>query len=279
MMYVDLHIHTQYSDGIVEPRQIARNARIRSLDMIAITDHDSIKGYRKALPEARRLSVTLMPGVELSTLEHHLVGLNFDPDNKRFLKFLDHSLEIQRGVTQQRIDILAEAGVPITYKKVQMHFPDYPIGKAVTMMAMLFDGECRECFMRKHGDLDMRRLFGIYLSSNGVAGKVEMKEGIVWDEASYEVRAAGGYPVFAHPPTKSDDPAKVESMLRAVDAIEVQPKYGERNLPFIRYAQENGLFITYGSDYHNPDMQSEMLARGENQIDEKLFGAIKGYRL
>ncbi len=78
MFEVDLHVHTTYSDGVSTPREVLEEARRRGLGGIAITDHDTARGACAALEDARRLGIVLIPGVEVSAREAHVLLLGVD---------------------------------------------------------------------------------------------------------------------------------------------------------------------------------------------------------
>jgi len=258
------------------PFQIVQTAKMKGLDMITISDHDNLAGYFEGLRESDKLDLPLMPGVEISTLEHHLLCLNFDPNNKGFRDYIDNSRNIQIGVTKQRIDVLQEYGVPVTYEKLSKMHPRNPVGKVAIAMTMIGDEECREYLMEKHERVYVRDILKVYLQGEGIASQVEVVEPVVkWQEAINAVHKADGYAIFAHPPTLAKDPYEVLELLKVVDGIELQPKFGERNEPFRQYAEEKGLIVTYGSDYHSGVFGTGILGREKNMIDEKVFGEIK----
>jgi len=275
MKYVDLHMHTFYSDGMDAPNQVIRTAKLRGLDMIAIADHDNLRGYYEALQDAETWGITLVPGVEISTIQHHLLGLNFDPNNEGFVRFVQHSKDIQRGVCHQRVELLEAHGVPVTFDKVEKAFPYSTLGKYSILMTMLSDKTCREYLEEHHGQLKVRDLFEAYLSNRGIAGDVEKRRVVEWEEAIEEIHKANGLAIFPHPSTKAEDPSEVLNMMRGIDGIEVQPQYGEKNRPFQDYAEQKGLFLTFGSDYHGSAFDSLMLGKGENTLDETVLGEIR----
>ena len=86
MTYADCHAHTNRSDGGNTSKEIIESGKFKGLDLIAITDHDTTAGFFEGIGVAKKWGICLLPGVELTTQEHHLVGLNFDPGNKRFSK-------------------------------------------------------------------------------------------------------------------------------------------------------------------------------------------------
>lgn len=78
----DLHIHTSYSDGACSPEKVVEIAQTRKIDIISITDHDSVNGIAEAIAKGKEIGVEVIPGVELSTdiedKEVHLLGYFID---------------------------------------------------------------------------------------------------------------------------------------------------------------------------------------------------------
>ena len=102
MMKLDLHIHSQYSeDGIGSPKEIIKNLKKKGLQGMAITDHNSIKGSLKALKVAPK-DFIIIPGVEISTLDGHMIALDIKENIKR-------GLTIEETVKQ----IIDLGGIPI----------------------------------------------------------------------------------------------------------------------------------------------------------------------
>jgi predicted metal-dependent phosphoesterase TrpH len=275
MKHVDLHLHTFYSDGLDSPAQVTKAAKLKGLDMIAICDHDNLRGYYSALREADRWGIELVPGVEISTIQHHLLALNFNPKNNRFIKFVQHSQNIQKEVSRLRVEKLEAHGIPINFDKVKRAFPNSSIGKYTILMTMLSDKDCRKYFEKNHKQADFGDLFRMYLSYTGIAGHVERKEFVDWNQAVEEVHKADGLAVIAHPSTKAGHPSEMPELLKEMDGVEVQPFYERKSRPFKDYAQAKGLFLTYGSDYHGSAFGSVILSRNDNFIDESVLGKIK----
>ncbi len=78
MCFLDLHIHTIYSDGISTPREIIEEAFKRGIKVIAITDHDTLKGVRKALEYSSRYDIVVVPGLEIDVKYCHVLALCID---------------------------------------------------------------------------------------------------------------------------------------------------------------------------------------------------------
>jgi hypothetical protein len=270
MKYVDLHIHTYFSDGTDSPLQVIRTAKMKGLDLIAIADHDNLRGYFRGIKEAQRWKINLVPAVEITTIEAHVLGLNFNPYNENFRKFVEYSKEVHDEVCSQRVEKLRSVGIPITFEKVRNAFPNSSLGKYSIIWTMLLDNECRSYLEKKHEDLSLPFLSKYYLSKEGIGGKVEKKRAIYWGETVREIKKAGGIVIFPHPSTSARLPSEIPNMMKSVDGLEVQPKFANENQPFADYAKLNNMHITYGSDYHSMYGGSGILGKGINQISDEL---------
>ena len=85
--YIDLHMHTRYSDGELTPKNLVSCMSARGMDIIAIADHDNYRAYFDAKTTAEKYGITLIPAAEITTPDYHLLALGFDPENKKFQKF------------------------------------------------------------------------------------------------------------------------------------------------------------------------------------------------
>ena len=98
MKKIDLHIHTKFSDGLLSAKEILKLAQERKLDVISITDHDTLDGYKIASKIVGDYNLQLIPGVEISSnyqgKDVHILAYNFDPNDKKLLELLRY---IQRG--------------------------------------------------------------------------------------------------------------------------------------------------------------------------------------
>ena len=92
MSLIDLHVHSNASDGSLSPSEVVSLAAEAGLSAIALTDHDTVSGVQEALDAAADQNITVVPGVELSCLYHdreiHLLGLFINHQDPDFLKFL-----------------------------------------------------------------------------------------------------------------------------------------------------------------------------------------------
>jgi predicted metal-dependent phosphoesterase TrpH len=278
--YIDLHMHSRYSDGDLTPAQLVDLAAYRGLNIIAKSDHDTARGYEEARAAGEKYRVIVLPGAEITTPNYHLLSLNFNPDDVEFRKFLEHSENLQKIACGIRLEILQEKGIPITLDKVIAEFPNSRLGKKNIFTAMMRDTECREYF-EKYAGKTPREIFWNYFGKGGIASDLKDRPAVQPEEAIYAVHKAGGLIGLAHPPKEVKDMKELEVLAeQGIDFIEIQPLFREK-YPyhlFEQWAKERGLPVTFGSDYHGPTMPREMLSMGDNILSDELEALLqKGY--
>ncbi len=120
---IDLHAHTTASDGSLSPTQLVHAAALLGLSALAVTDHDTIDGLPEALQAAQGLSITVVPGVELSVEDDsgrfHLLGYAFDPHNKNLQDALVHLRQSRAERNELMAQRMADLGIPLTMDDVR----------------------------------------------------------------------------------------------------------------------------------------------------------------
>lgn len=118
----DLHSHTQASDGMQPPAENVRLAYEKGLAAVAITDHDTVSGIAEALEAGKRLGITVVPGVEISTRaggkEIHVLGYYIDTEQELFLSRLEQQRNTRLGRNEVIIDKLRGLGIEISMEQV-----------------------------------------------------------------------------------------------------------------------------------------------------------------
>jgi 3',5'-nucleoside bisphosphate phosphatase len=139
----DLHSHSTASDGTCPPAEVMRRARAAGLDVIALTDHDTVAGHeeaRRALPRG----LTLLPGMELSCrLEGHsvhLLGYLFDPAHDELAAELARIRESREQRARATVARLAELGAPVTWEQVSALAGNGVVGRPHIARAMVAAG-------------------------------------------------------------------------------------------------------------------------------------------
>jgi len=249
MMEIDLHVHTTASDGTLTPSQAVHLAKKRQLKAIAITDHDTVDGVKEALEQGKRLSIEVIPGVEISanakTGSLHLLGY-FVETERGILKEKLERLKQARSERNPRIaDRLNDLGVHITYEEVVRASGGGQVGRPHFAQVLVNRGYVRS----------ISEAFDRYLAQGAPAyvGKFRFEV----KEAMDIVLEAGGVPVLAHPFTMNCAPDELETRVTelvqdGLKGIEVfYPDHtGEQTVQYQRLADKLGLVKTGGSDFH-----------------------------
>lgn len=119
---IDLHLHSDASDGTNKPLEVLREAKEKGLYAIALTDHDTVKGIPAILDSGELSDIRFMPGIELSCEaekhEIHILGYDIDINDKKLLGTLEH---LRKGRRQRNLSMIRrfqEDGIPITLEKL-----------------------------------------------------------------------------------------------------------------------------------------------------------------
>ena len=248
-MRIDLHSHSTASDGTCPPAEVMRRARAAGLDVIALTDHDTVAGHeeaRQALPRG----LTLLPGMELSCrLEGHsvhLLGYLFDPANQELAAELTKIRESRVHRARAMVARLAELGAPVTWEQVSALAGDGVVGRPHIARAMV-----------KAGVIESpEQAFGP--DWIGAGGRAHVtRYALDPARAVSLVRDAGGVAVLAHPRVPERGwtvPDDVIARLAAagLSGIEVRHPDQDRSMrmELQALADSLGLVASGGSDDH-----------------------------
>ena len=123
---IDLHTHTTASDGTDKPFEMLENASKAGLTVVAMTDHDSVEGWREVRSKRDQIpaGLTIVPGAEVSTrtqlgMSVHIVGLLFDADNAQLAKLLSDTRDDRIPRMEKMIEKLQAAGYQVTMEDVE----------------------------------------------------------------------------------------------------------------------------------------------------------------
>jgi predicted metal-dependent phosphoesterase TrpH len=250
---IDLHTHSDASDGTDTPAELVAKAAAAGLDVVAITDHDTVAGWDEAIA-ARPDGLTLVPGMEFSCkyqpesgrrIALHLLGYLFDPDHEalRAERVRLRESRLARGRTI--VERMAAAGLPITWEQVSVLAGGGTVGRPHLGRALVESGHVASVDEAFAGPLSSR------------APYYEPKADTDVFDAIALLRAAGGLPVFAHPiatrrgPTVSDEVivAMAEAGLVGLEVDHPDHDADDRARAR-RLVNQLGLVATGASDYH-----------------------------
>lgn len=248
MLRGDLHTHTTASDGLLSPTELVLHAHEMGLNVLAITDHDTLGGIEQAQRAAQPLGMHIIPGVELSA-EHepeiHILGFGIDASSPKLASLLDQTRQERRTRDALMMERLQAQGLPITWETVLAESGDGVVGRPHFARALMKAGVAQT----------MAEAFERFLLP-GKAGYVSR----VRPSASCciaAIRAAGGVAVLAHPRLLGLLPYELERLLDLLTRQGLQgiEAYSPGNRPgdcrrFERLAERYHLFMTGGSDFH-----------------------------
>jgi predicted metal-dependent phosphoesterase TrpH len=267
---IDLHAHSTASDGTDTPAGLVRNAAAAGLDVVALTDHDTTRGYSEAiaaLPEG----LTLVTGAELSCridgISMHMLAYLFDPEEPALLAERELVRDDRVPRAQSMIARLREIGVPISWEQVARIAGDGSVGRPHIASALV-----------ELGVVDsVSAAFTEEWLADGGRAYVPKHETDPF-EAIRLVKGAGGVTVLAHPAAAKRGRTVPESVIAelataGLDGIEVDHMDHE---PATRarlrgLASELGLLTTGSSDYHG---SRKTCVLGEFTTDPEVYGEI-----
>lgn len=246
---IDLHTHTDQSDGTLSPQELVEEAVQVGLQAVAITDHDTFAGYDQAVESAAGFSVELVCGVELSTKYSgrsvHLLGyfLNHQPTDqfRGWVKALEASRNKRNHALVQE---LRAQGIEVTFQEVAAR-----AGKIIARPHFA------AVMLEKGYVSSIQNAFDRYLDES--ASCFVSREEPDFKEAIAQILASGGLPVLPHPGRFTPIPEILERELvqmqclglRGIEIYHSDHMASDVNV-YSMLASKLGLAVTGGSDFH-----------------------------
>lgn len=263
--YIDLHVHSNASDGTYLPSELTEYAIEKGLYAFALTDHDTIAGIEEAKNKANG-KVIVIPGIEISADFHgtdlHILGLCVDYKNENFLNKVEKFKRLRYERNLKMIEKMNECGFPLTKEILFSRYgSDASITRAHFARYLLDEG-----FVKTKDEA-----FKKYLCKGGpcYVSRVLMTP----KEAIESILEAGGYPVLAHPLLYKFDHDRlmgVISYLKELGLMGLEAIYSLNSVEddnFLKKtAKRYGLFITGGSDFHGSNKPDIDLGVGKGNL-------------
>jgi len=266
-MKSDLHLHTTASDGMLTPENLVKLALNKNLDVIAITDHDTVGGVLSALDTAKLLnSITVIPGVEINTdvpeTEVHVLGYFIDFENKNLLDNLSELRSSREDRAKLMVEKLHNLGMHIKYSRLTELAEGGAIGRPHVAHALIEAGYVSA----------FQEAFDKYIGRGRPAYVAHKK--MSPEEVVNLIRETGGIPVLAHPYNINDLENLIKKLLPAgLAGMEVH--YGDytENVinELLKIANRYNLIATGGSDYHAFNTEKETMIGDVNVPEESVI--------
>jgi hypothetical protein len=274
-MLIDLHSHTNESDGSVSPAELIDIARRAEVGTLAITDHDTFAGYECVVQSAKDAGVDLICGIEISAKLQghtaHLLGYFLNPEGRNDLKKWILDLQASRRDRNARLVVrLRELGMDITLEEAEAS------GRAQTGRPHF-----AQILVEKKYARNVQEAFDKYLDESA-PGYVYRDEPDYFDAVS-RIRKAGGVASVAHPVRVHGDveavlPELCSAGLNAIEAYHSDHTAADTQR-YLLLADRYHLLTTGGSDFHGATKPEIKLGTGRNgnlhvpaEVVEKLRG-------
>ncbi len=274
-MKSDLHIHTLYSDGVFSPEKIVDTAIDVGLQAIALTDHDNILSYKVAKDylkkENKEDKLEIIQGIEVNTLyknyEVHILGYLMDVTNSDFQELLKVQQQARIKQTKEILSLLAKKeGIRIKFDDIKKQVaPGGSIGRPHIAKAITNAG----------GTTSVMEAYAKYIHDDS---PVYVQRKTVSPQDAVEIiYDAGGVPVIAHPHDLDIAESLIKELmqygLRGIEA------YHRKHTPacveyFSSMAEELGLIVTGGSDFHAPNIMNGQIILGKNFVPEWIYDKL-----
>jgi 3',5'-nucleoside bisphosphate phosphatase len=258
-MTADLHTHSVHSDGMTTPSENAALAKREGVDVLALTDHDTVAGWAEAADACARLGIAFVPGVELSAewqgSSIHVLGYWPDPEHPAFAAECERLRAERDRRARAMVTALRDHGLPITIERVRELAGEAPVGRPHLATAMVEAGIVA----------DHESAFREWIGEGGRA--YAPKHALHPAEAVRLLRSAGGVAVLAHPGSgprrdgAEDEGVPLELVDEMVDAglVGLEADAAGHSVPVAdrwrQHAQARDLVVTGSSDFHgrHPD--------------------------
>ncbi len=265
---IDLHIHSNYSDGKFSPKEIIDMAKQNNVKYISITDHDNVDAYTDELFDyANKNNVTLIVGVEISTKTDkcgiHVLGYNYDLNNKELKDQLCKLRNARHDYLRKVSNKLSNLGFIVNTNELDKIDS---VTKGHIANDVVNNKDNKEQLINIFGHLPNKGEFIETIMNEGCPAYVK-KESITPKEAAKLIKNAGGKAVLAHPVAYTyEDNLTTEDI--EIIVKDMNPDGLEANYIYVRkcenrkineidkwkqFAKDNKLFVTIGSDFHSFD--------------------------
>lgn len=272
-MKTDLHIHTYYSDGVFTPEKIIDTAIDVGLQAIAITDHDNVLAYdiAKKYINENNLNIELIRGIEINTLyknyEVHILGYFMDPENSDFKNLLKSQQAARLKQTKEILELLdKKEGIKVKFEDVK---------KLVAEGGSIGRPHIAKAIANAGGTSNIMDAYAKYIHEDSPV--YVQRKTVSPHDAVEVIYDAGGIPVIAHP----HDLEIAETLIKELMAYGLRgiEAYHRKHSPacveyFSSMAENLGLIVTGGSDFHTPNIMNGQIILGKNFVPEWVYDKL-----
>ncbi|MBN1604002.1 MAG: PHP domain-containing protein [Chitinispirillaceae bacterium] len=259
--FIDLHTHTTASDGSFPAGKLVREAAVKGLSAIAITDHDSVAGVEEGIEEGKNHCIEVVPGIEMTARynsEMHLLGLYIDHSNNQLTNYLQKLSVLRMRLLVKAFSLLSSRGISITPAEVM-------VTQSTLSLSSLADHLLIKGLVTTRMDID-----AIY--------------GHVWEEWQNNlltpleciafIHESNGFAFLAHPKRLDNDDAQILKTIKllreygmdGIECIHAEHTPADRK-KYMCWAKQLGLLCTGGSDFHGAKKSGLEIGTGYGDLE------------
>lgn len=254
MLNVDLHCHSNISDGLLNPSEVVTRAKFNGVDILALTDHDDISGVNTAKKIAIDLGLRYVTGVEISVTWAqqivHIIGLKIDVTNIALIKGLATIRDVRKRRAYDIAKQLLGVGIPNALEGALKYVTNFNLISRVHFARYLVEiGQC----------INVQEVFRDYLSPGKPGGDIQC-QWICLSDAINWIHGAGGIAILAHPGRYKYTQLEFDALfnefkqyggigIEVITGSHTPAQYEE----YARVAQYFGFLVSVGSDFHCPN--------------------------
>lgn len=278
MRQVDLHVHSNKSDGSFTPKELVDYALEKGLCAFALTDHDTTDGLDEAISYAKDKPVEVVPGIEFSTeyegRDIHVLGLYIRYKDPVFKEKIQNFVDSRIKRNEKMCKNLQEAGIDISYEKLLETYPDAVITRAHYAAYLTDNG-----YVSNRADA-----FAKYVGDH--CKYFVPREKVTPSQAVELILQAKGVPILAHPPLYHMGKEKLDTLvgtLKNAGLAGIEAIYSTHNNQDTRdmmaLAKKYDLLPSGGSDFHGANKPGLDMAVGYGKlfVPEEILINIRNY--
>ncbi len=261
----DMHVHSIYSDGFLTPRQLVAEGVKRGVQVMSLTDHDTMQGVVEMLEECKKAGIIGLSGVEFSSMgecEVHIIGYGLNPHDENLQREITALQEARVRRNAELLQKLAEHGMIVTIDEMR-EFSGHVLGRSQIGLVMAKKGYVR----------NVNQAFDLWIGNGKPCFISSHKKTPV--EIIDLIKRYGGKAVLAHPgrlKMKNQEPFIASLAEKGLYGIEVH--YSTHSYDEVRFynrmAKKYNLIATVGSDFHG-EGRSAKIGKPDWGMDEKII--------
>lgn len=275
MKLIDMHVHSNHSDGSFSVETLIKRAKYMGLQLFSITDHDTVTSQYEAVKLSKELKLNYITGVEINVVYPQLMdilGYGIDIYNEEFIEFLNKIKLFRKLRNKKMVELLAEEGYDLSFDELEEKYDSSTIGRPHIARILIKKGYGSSVTQLMNGLLSRDKKCFVERIRYSPKESIEM------------IKKSGGKAILAHPAKLRIQNTQLEKLLDelkfyGLDGIEIM--HYSHSLEYSKYlyklALKKNLIISYGSDYHgfNKPFVNMSYSVDENIFDEIEYGLKK----